>query len=67
MPKNVMLIVIFLLFKVIKLVSPTFNYNAYDRAKARSKQFATERFPDTIGKHMRAGLPPKVNIYQYSE
>lgn len=41
-------------------MSPTFNYNAYDRAKARSKQFATERFPDTIGKHVRAGLPPKV-------
>lgn len=50
--------------KVVRLVSPTFNYNAYDRAKARSKQFATERFPDTIGKHMRAGLPPKIGSFQ---
>lgn len=50
--------------KVVRLVSPTFNYNAYDRAKARSKQFATERFPDTIGKHVRAGLPPKIGSFQ---
>ena len=31
-----------------------------DKAKASTKKFATERFPDTIGKHVRAGLPPKV-------
>ena len=48
------------MFQVVRLASSTFNYNTYDRAKARSKQFATERFPDTIGKHVRAGLPPKV-------
>jgi len=50
--------------RIVRLASPTFNYTAYDRAKARSKQFATERFPDSIGKHMRAGLPPKIGSYQ---
>lgn len=47
-------------FQVIGLASVTFNYTAFDLAKARSKKFATERFPDTIGKHVKAGLPPKV-------
>ncbi|XP_065649172.1 phosphatidylinositol 4-kinase type 2-alpha isoform X1 [Hydra vulgaris] len=50
--------------KVVRLASSTFNYNTYDRAKARSKRFATERFPDTIGKHVRAGLPPKIGSFQ---
>jgi len=50
--------------KVVRLASSTFNYNAYDRAKARSKRLVTERFPDTIGKHVRAGLPPKIGSYQ---
>jgi len=50
--------------RVVRLSSPTFNYTAYDRAKARSKQFATDRFPDTIGKHVKAGLPPKIGSYQ---
>lgn len=50
--------------KVVRLASSTFNYNAYDRAKARSKKIVTERFPDTIGKHVRAGLPPKIGSYQ---
>lgn len=49
----------------MRLVSETFNYTAIDKAKARSKKFATERFPDSIGKHVRAGLPPKV-IYAMS-
>lgn len=44
----------------MRLASDTFNYTAFDRAKARSKKFATERFPDTLGKHVKAGLPPKV-------
>lgn len=47
-------------FQVVRLASDTFNYTAFDRAKARSKKFATERFPDTLGKHVKAGLPPKV-------
>ena len=49
-------------FQVVRLASPTFNYTAFDRAKARSKKFATERFPDTLGKHVKAGLPAKVRI-----
>ena len=48
--------------QVVRLASETFNYTAFDRAKARSKKFATERFPDSIGKHLRAGLPLKVNV-----
>jgi len=35
-----------------------------DKAKASTKKFATERFPDTIGKHVRAGLPPKIGSFQ---
>ncbi|KAL9982340.1 hypothetical protein ACROYT_G004370 [Oculina patagonica] len=50
--------------KVVRLASDTFNYTAFDRAKARSKKFATERFPDTLGKHVKAGLPPKLGSFQ---
>ncbi|XP_031559518.1 phosphatidylinositol 4-kinase type 2-beta-like isoform X2 [Actinia tenebrosa] len=50
--------------KVVRLASSTFNYTAFDLAKARSKKFATERFPDTIGKHVKAGLPLKVGSFQ---
>lgn len=50
--------------KAVRLASPTFNYNAYDRAKARSKKVVAERFPDSIGKHVRAGLPPKIGSFQ---
>lgn len=46
--------------QVVAIASPTFNYTAIDKAKAKLKQSATERFPDTIGKNMKAGLPPKV-------
>ena len=49
----------------MRLASDTFNYTAFDRAKARSKKFATERFPDTLGKHVKAGLPPKVWYIYY--
>lgn len=50
--------------KVVRLASPTFNYNAIDRAKARSKRMVSDRFPDTIGKHVRLGLPPKIGSFQ---
>ena len=46
---------------MVALASETFNYTAIDKAKAKSVKFATERFPDTLGKNMKAGLPPKVN------
>lgn len=50
--------------KVVAIASPTFNYTAIDKAKAKLKQSATERFPDTIGKNMKAGLPPKIGSFQ---
>ena len=48
------------LIQVVALASETFNYTPIDKAKAKSVKFATERFPDTLGKNMKAGLPPKV-------
>ena len=59
--KSFIFICYIFLFQVVRLASETFNYTAFDRAKARSKKFATERFPDTLGKHVKAGLPPKVS------
>ena len=50
--------------KVVALASDTFNYTKFDRAKAKSVKFATERFPDTLGKKMKQGLPPKVGSFQ---
>lgn len=50
--------------KVVRLVSSTFNYTPLDRAMASSKKRAAERFPDTIGKHVKLGLPPKVGSFQ---
>lgn len=50
--------------KVVKLFSKTFNYSAIDRAKSRTKQNVSERFPK-VGKHFnRIGLPPKVGSFQ---
>ena len=50
--------------KVVALASETFNYSAIDKAKARSVKFATERFPDTLGKKMKGGLPLKIGSLQ---
>ena len=50
--------------KVVALASKTFNYTTIDRARARSVKFATDHFPDSIGKKMKAGLPPKVGSFQ---
>lgn len=50
--------------RVVKLFSKTFNYSAIDRAKSRTKQNVSERFPK-VGKHFnRIGLPPKVGSFQ---
>lgn len=48
--------------QVVRLVSETFNYTGLDRTLASSKKRAAERFPDTIGKHVKLGLPPKVEL-----
>lgn len=46
------------------MTSLTFNYNAIDRAKSRTKKNVNERFPK-VGKHFnRIGLPPKVGSLQ---
>ncbi|CAB3982769.1 Phosphatidylinositol 4-kinase type 2-beta [Paramuricea clavata] len=50
--------------KIVRLVSDTFNYTGFDRTLASSKKRAADRFPDTIGKHVKLGLPPKVGSFQ---
>lgn len=50
--------------KVVKLASMTFNYNALDRAKSRTKKNITEKFPQIGRRFHRLGLPPKVGSFQ---
>jgi len=50
--------------KVVKLSSETFNYNAIDRAKSKTKRGVAERFPEIGRKFHRLGLPPKVGSFQ---
>ena len=47
--------------QVVHLVSETFNYNAIDRAKSKTKKYTSERFPAVGKRFHRIGLPPKVN------
>ncbi|KAF7262384.1 hypothetical protein EG68_00332 [Paragonimus skrjabini miyazakii] len=50
--------------KIVRLASESFNYNAVDRAKARTKQHFASRFPE-IGRHFhRLGLPQKIGSFQ---
>lgn len=48
-------------FKVVWIVSETFNYSAIDRAKSRGKKYALEKVPKVGKKFHRIGLPPKVS------
>ncbi|XP_074642686.1 phosphatidylinositol 4-kinase type 2-beta-like [Tubulanus polymorphus] len=50
--------------KVVRLASETFNYNAIDRAKSRTKRNIAERLPELGRKFHRLGLPPKVGSFQ---
>lgn len=50
--------------KVVQLVSETFNYNAIDRAKSKTKKYTSERFPAVGKRFHRIGLPPKVGSMQ---
>ncbi|EDQ90707.1 uncharacterized protein MONBRDRAFT_1112, partial [Monosiga brevicollis MX1] len=50
--------------RVVRLTSPTFHYSRFDRARARAVQSASRRFPETVGRHLRQGLPPKVGSFQ---
>ena len=47
----------------MRLASDTFNYNAIDRAKSKTKKNVAERFPEIGRKFHRLGLPPKVSVY----
>ncbi|CAK8676083.1 unnamed protein product [Clavelina lepadiformis] len=50
--------------KVVHLVSETFNYNAIDRAKSKTKKYTSEHFPAVGKRFHRIGLPPKVGSMQ---
>lgn len=50
------------LFKVVRLVSETFNYPRIDRQKTRVKKAITEQFPTMGLRFNRIGLPPKVYL-----
>ncbi|XP_070540575.1 phosphatidylinositol 4-kinase type 2-beta-like [Ptychodera flava] len=50
--------------RVVKLVSETFNYSAIDRAKAKTKKFASEKWEKIGRKLKRIGLPPKTGSFQ---
>ena len=45
-------------------MSPTMNYSAIDRAKSRTKQNVSNRFPSVGRRFNRIGLPPKVGSFQ---
>ncbi|KAJ8247764.1 hypothetical protein GJAV_G00250050 [Gymnothorax javanicus] len=50
--------------KVVFLVSETFHYNAFDRAKSRGKKYALEKVPKVGRRFHRVGLPPKMGSFQ---
>ncbi|XP_061186377.1 phosphatidylinositol 4-kinase type 2-alpha-like isoform X1 [Saccostrea echinata] len=50
--------------KVVKLASDTFNYNAIDRAKSRTKHSIMTKVPAVGKKFHRLGLPPKTGSFQ---
>jgi len=50
--------------RVVHLSSKTFNYNAIDRAKSKTKKYTSERFPAVGRRFHRIGLPPKVGSMQ---
>ena len=49
------------LLQVVYLASASFHYRFNDRWKTKVRQFATEQWPDTIGKRISSGLPLKVS------
>lgn len=50
--------------KVVYLAADTFNYTFRDRCAMRMRRFATEQWPDSVGKRVNAGLPKKVGSFQ---
>ena len=49
-------------YKVVKLASESFNYQFHDRMKIRFRRFATEQWPDGIGRRITNDLPFKVSV-----
>ena len=45
---------------MVYLAADTFNYTFRDRCAMRMRRFATEQWPDSVGKRVNAGLPKKV-------
>ena len=45
---------------MVYLAADTFNYTLRDRFGMRMRRFATEQWPDSVGKRVNAGLPKKV-------
>lgn len=50
----------FLLLQVVYLASETFHYHFYNRMKIMCRTFATEQWPDGIGRKVSKDLPLKV-------
>jgi len=47
--------------QVVHLASDSFHYRFNDRCKIHMRRFATEQWPDTIGKRVSNDLPLKVS------
>jgi phosphatidylinositol 4-kinase type 2 len=50
--------------KVVWLSAESFNYSALERAEAKTKRQLIHRFPQKLGKRLKAGLPQKVGSLQ---
>lgn len=51
----------FRMWQIVHLASEVFHYHANDRMKIRMRKFATEQWPDSIGKRVSQDLPLKVS------
>ena len=52
----------FAVIQVVYLASETFHYRSNDRMKIKMRKFATEQWPDGIGRIITNDLPLKVSI-----
>lgn len=51
----------FYALQVVHLASESFHYHKADRMRIKMRRFATEQWPDTIGRKLSTGLPLKVS------
>jgi hypothetical protein len=51
--------------QVVYFASETFHYHKADRMRIKMRRFATEQWPDTIGKKVSSGLPLKASQSAY--